>query len=423
MFIDEVEIRVQSGRGGDGAVHFRREKYVPDGGPDGGDGGRGGDVVALADARLNTLQDYRYRRHYEAESGQPGGGKRMTGRDGQDLILRLPVGSLIRDAEDGRLLADLSEDGQRVVLAQGGRGGRGNVHFKSSKRQAPSFARPGGRAEMLRLQIELKLLADVGLVGFPNAGKSTLLSVITAARPRIADYPFTTLSPVLGIVQHGEAQVVVADIPGLIAGASEGAGLGHDFLRHIERTRLLLHLVDVSGSEGRAPIEDYDQLRHELAAYAPGLEARPTIVVATKADLAEPEDIEAFRAALAERGVDELYVVCAPIHEGVDELLRAMLGRLATLPRVALYEELGEDTRVYRHGHEPLELTRDGETYVVSGAALESLIARVNFEDSDSLHYFQRQLRVRGVIDALEAAGIEEGDAVRIGDLEFDYIP
>ncbi|MDI9496916.1 MAG: GTPase ObgE [Bacillota bacterium] len=431
MFIDRATIEVAAGNGGDGTVSFRAEKYVPFGGPDGGDGGKGGDVVLLADQRLVTLQDFRYRRSYQAEHGERGGRKKMAGKAGADLVIRVPVGCLVRDAADGRLLVDMTVDGQSQIVALGGRGGRGNVHFANAVRQAPNFARPGRPGEELTLELELKLLADVGLVGFPNVGKSTLLSVITEARPKIANYPFTTLAPGLGIISCGgragrpldERQIVVADIPGLIEGAAEGVGLGHDFLRHIERTRLLLHVVDVSGSEGRDPVSDYEQIRSELQSYDAALAARPELIVANKIDLASPEQVEAFAAAMRERGHEKIYPISAPIHEGVPELVAAVVRKVNELPPTVLAAAAPAEHRTYTYSIEAVEVTLEGGIYVVSGGGVEELMASINLDDSESLHYFQRQLRRRGVIDALEDAGIVEGETVRIDDVEFDYIP
>ncbi|MDI9470055.1 MAG: GTPase ObgE [Bacillota bacterium] len=431
MFIDRATIEVAAGKGGDGAVSFRAEKYVPYGGPDGGDGGKGGDVILLADQRLVTLQDFRYRRSYQAEHGERGGKKKMAGKAGSDLVIRVPVGCLVHDAADGRLIADMTVDGQSQIVALGGRGGRGNVHFANAVRRAPNFARPGRPGEELTLELELKLLADVGLVGFPNVGKSTLLAVITEARPKIANYPFTTLTPGLGILSYGgragrpldERQIVLADIPGLIEGAAQGVGLGHDFLRHIERTRLLLHVVDVSGSEGRDPVADYEQIRRELESYDAALAERPELVVANKIDLATPEQVAAFAAAMKERGHETIYPISAPIHEGVPELVAAVVRTVNQLPPTVLTAQEPEEHRIYRYTEEALEVTLEDGVFVVRGGGVEELMGQINFSDSESLHYFQRQLRRRGVIDALEDAGIVEGETVRIDDVEFDYIP
>lgn len=423
MFIDHAKILVRSGKGGDGKVSFHTAKYVPNGGPDGGDGGRGGSILFVADDNLSTLQDFRYKRKYFAEDGEIGGRRNKTGRDGQDLHVKVPVGTLIKRADTGQILADLTESGETVVIAKGGRGGKGNARFANSVRQAPNFARAGEAAEELEVLIELKLLADVGLVGFPNVGKSTLLSVISSARPRIADYHFTTLQPNLGICEFADQTFAVADIPGLIEGASEGLGLGHDFLRHIERTRLLLHLVDVSGSEGRDPVEDFHKINLELKQFEETLASRPQLVVASKIDLAEPEQLQHFREEMAALGYP-VYEICGPIQEGVDQLLKAVVEKLNTLPKTVLKQKQETAERVYTY--EPFEFKVEQEepgVYTVSGRWIENLVNSTNFEDVESLAYFQRQLKQRGVIEAMEKAGIQEGDTVAMDGLTFEYIP
>lgn len=422
--IDHVQIEVRAGNGGDGAVSFHREKYVPDGGPDGGDGGRGGDVFLVASQHLSTLQTFRYTRKFAAGDGAPGGNRKRSGRGGASLDIAVPVGTLVRDVEDGTILADLNEPEMRVVIARGGRGGRGNVHFKNSVRQAPRFARAGEAGEIRQLDVELKLLADVGLVGFPNTGKSTLLSVISAARPKIADYAFTTLEPNLGVVTVDDESFVVADIPGLIEGAHQGAGLGLSFLRHIERTRLLIHIIDVSDQSGRLPDEDFDRINSELAAYDRRLAERPQIIALNKIDLADPATTARLTSDLEARGL-EVFPICAPTGQGVPRLLRAVANRLRGLPPTTL-EEAGSPGghAVYRFEEEPLfTVAREEGVFRVRGPWIENLVASTNFDDLESLQYFQRLIRRRGVIDALEKAGVREGDPVAMGTLEFDYIP
>lgn len=422
MFIDHAKILIRSGKGGDGKVSFHTAKYVPNGGPDGGDGGKGGSVIFEADSNLSTLQDFRYKRKYIAEDGEMGGRRNKSGKDASDLIVRVPLGTLIKHAETGQILADLTEAGERAVLARGGRGGKGNARFANPVRQAPNFARAGEAAEELEVLVELKLLADVGLVGFPNVGKSTLLSVISSARPRIADYHFTTLQPNLGICEVDSQTFAVADIPGLIEGASEGLGLGHDFLRHIERTRLLLHLVDVSGSEGRNPIEDFQLINAELKQFSEALADRPQIVVATKIDLASEEQISAFTQEMEALGYS-VYPICGPIHEGVEPLLKQVVERLSVLPQTILKQKQELDERTYTYVPFDFTVRKDEGGYVVEGKWIENLVASTNFEDVESLNYFQRQLKQRGVLDEMIRQGIREGDNVSMYGLEFDYIP
>lgn len=422
MFIDHAKIYVRSGKGGDGKVSFHTAKYVPNGGPDGGDGGKGGSVIFVASTNLSTLQDFRYKRKYLAEDGMIGGRRNKTGKDGENLYVKVPVGTLIKNAETGQILADLTEDGEEVVIAKGGKGGRGNARFANAVRQAPNFARAGEAAEEFNLQIELKLLADVGLIGLPNVGKSTLLSVISQAQPRIADYHFTTLEPNLGICSVDDYHFAVADIPGLIEGASEGQGLGHDFLRHIERTRLLLHLVDVSGSEGRDPLVDFAVINEELAKFAVELSDRPQIVVASKIDLASEEQLTNFRKKIEEQGYD-VFEICGPIHEGVKALMEFTAAKLQTLPKTQLKQKQETANRVYTYEPHRFTVHREGRWFDVQGKWAENLVQSTNFEDVESLQYFQRQLKQRGVIDALLEAGIQEGDTVHMYGLEFEYVP
>ena len=422
MFIDHAKIFVASGKGGNGSTSFRREKYVPDGGPDGGDGGKGGDVILVADINLSTLQDFRYKRKYKAQDGEPGGKRKCFGKGGEDLIIRLPVGSYVKDAESGEVLADFTEHEQRVIIARGGKGGLGNTHFANSVRQAPTFARAGQPNEELELIIELKLLADVGLLGMPNVGKSTFLSVVSNAKPKIADYPFTTLEPNLGIVETDLLTFVLADIPGLIEGASEGQGLGTEFLRHVERTRLLLHFVDISGTSGRDPINDFEVINEELANHSSILAERLQIVVGTKSDMAEPAAMDDFSRIMKEMG-HEVYFISAPIHEGVDALLKAVAERLQSLPLTILEAGVDPEHRLYKLVESELKVEKRDDGFYVTAPWIENLIMSVNFEDIESMQYFQRTLKKRGVTAALEQAGVQEGDTVNLEEFQFEYIP
>ncbi len=422
MFIDHAKIFVASGKGGNGAMSFRREKYVPNGGPDGGDGGKGGDVILMADINLSTLQDFRYKRKYRAEDGEAGGKRKCYGKSGADLTIRLPVGSYVKDAESGEVLADFTEDRQTIIIAKGGKGGLGNTHFANSVRQAPTFARAGHANEELELIIELKLLADVGLLGMPNVGKSTFLSVVSNAKPKIADYPFTTLEPNLGIVEVGEYNFVMADIPGLIEGASEGQGLGYDFLRHVERTRLLLHLVDISGMSGRDPVNDFEVINQELSKHSTFLAERPQIVVGTKADLAESEAMDGFAKIMREKG-HEVYYISAPIHEGVPELIKHVAERLQSIPATVLETPVDPEHRLYKLEDNELRVEKREDGFYVIAPWIENLVMSVNFDDIESMQFFQRTLKKRGVTAALEAAGVQEGDLVCLDEFQFEYIP
>ena len=422
MFIDSAKIKIKAGDGGNGAVSFRREKYVAAGGPDGGDGGRGGDIIFQVDDNLSTLADFRYKRKYAAGRGGDGRGKRCSGKKGEDLVISVPRGTLLRDAETGRLVADLSGD-EPQVIAHGGRGGWGNSHFATPTRQVPNFAKPGTKGEELELSMELKLLADVGLVGFPNVGKSTLVSVVSEAKPQIANYHFTTLTPVLGVVRLGEGRsFVMADIPGLIEGASGGAGLGHQFLRHVERCRLLVHIVDVSGSEGRDPREDFRIINEELAKFDADLAARPMLVAGNKCDLTDEETVESFRRFVEEQGY-EFFPLMAAISYGVEPLLNRISELLSKLPPILRYEPEPLPLLKPEDGasHE-VHVTETDGVFVVEGDWLPQFIQSVNFDDYESLQYFQRVLISSGVIDALRAAGVQEGDTVRMYDLEFDFM-
>lgn len=418
MFVDQVRITAKAGDGGNGAVSFHREKFVSNGGPDGGDGGNGGDVVLLADPNMHTLMDFRYKRKYAAQSGGNGAGALCRGKSGEDLVIKVPVGTVVRDARDGRLMADMHEAGQRRVLLAGGRGGWGNAHFATPTRQAPNFAKPGQKRDVYELELELKSIADVGLVGYPNVGKSTILSVVTAARPKIANYHFTTLAPNLGICRRYGTDFVMADIPGLVEGASDGVGLGIRFLRHVERTRMLVHVIDIAGSEGRDPVEDFEHIMDELAAYG-GLAERPQIVAANKTDLpGAQENLTRLREHL--RGTDiEVYPVSAATNQGLDALMGAVVRMLPTLPETAVF---AEEEAAQAAQAEPFTVSRDGGAYVVEGPAMEQLMGSVNFSDEQSLGYFHRTLRARGVIDALRAAGAKEGDTVFVCGMEFDFV-
>ncbi len=421
MFIDHAKIYIKAGDGGNGAVSFHREKYITNGGPDGGDGGKGGDVVFYASDDISTLHNFRFKHKFVAEDGGKGLARKMYGRGAEDLRIPVPVGTMIYDNETGKLICDLAEDGQEMIVAKGGRGGQGNIHFSNSVRQAPNFARAGIPGEEFNLKIELKLIADVGLVGFPNVGKSTLLSVISSAKPKIADYHFTTIEPILGVVTVGDTSFVAADIPGIIEGASGGAGLGHDFLRHIERTRLLIHVVDVSGCEDRNPIEDFDKINSELELFNPLLAARPQIVAANKVDQTSEEDLEAFISEMTVRGY-EVYPISAAIGEGTGKLIEAAARKLQTLPKPVLVAVTNEET-IYKYEPEELfTIEKNNDVYSVVGPWVKNLVDSTNFDDSDSLQYFQRIIRKKGIIDALKKAGIREGDTVSMYSLEFEYI-
>ena len=420
-FIDKARITVRAGNGGNGAVAFHREKYVAAGGPDGGDGGNGGSIVVLVDDHMSTLMDFRYKRKYVAENGVDGQGGRKSGKSGQDLVIRVPRGTLIRDAETNEIIKDMS-DSEPYVLCRGGRGGWGNQHFATPTRQVPRFAKAGLPGESHDVVLELKLLADVGLVGFPNVGKSTLLSVVSKAHPKIANYHFTTLYPNLGVVYVDEGvSFVMADIPGIIEGASEGAGLGHDFLRHIDRCRLLVHLVDVSGSEGRDPIEDFEAINDELRQYSPDLAARPQIVVANKTDLLyDTTQLDAFRAYVEEKGY-AFFAMSAATHQGTRELVRAIAAQLSELPPVTVYEPEYVQRPPEVDMSEPLEIRHEDDLWLVEGPWLQRLMANINFSDYESRMYFDKQLRASGLFDQLEAMGIQDGDTVSLYDLEFEY--
>lgn len=425
MFFDVAEVYLKAGDGGNGTVSFRREKYIPNGGPDGGDGGNGGNIIFEVDMGLRTLVDFRYKRKYVAQNGERGGGKNCSGRSGQDLVVRVPLGTLVKDKETGRILADLSREGQEEIIVRGGKGGWGNQHFATPTRQAPNFARNGTPGEERMVVLELKLLADVGLIGFPNVGKSTLLSVVSAARPKIADYHFTTLTPNLGVVSLGEgASFVMADIPGLIEGAHEGAGLGHQFLRHIERTRLLIHVVDISEADGRDAISDVDVINRELEKYNPELSKRPQIIAANKVDaLTDMSRLERFKCEMEGRGY-RVFALSAATKKGVDELIRYAYERLKEIPEVILFDPSYREAVVEVQEEEPpFTVTRENDIYVVEGPWVQKILGSVNLNDRESLQYFQRAVKNIGVIEELEKKGIQEGNTVRMGEIEFDYIP
>jgi len=420
-FVDHVKITCKAGNGGNGSLSFHREKYVQNGGPDGGDGGKGGDILFYADLNMHTLLDFRFNRKFQAENGGDGAAARCTGKNGEDLLIKVPVGTVIRDEETGAVVADMDTAGETRVILKGGKGGWGNQHFATPTRQAPNFAKPGMKTEIHTFLLELKTIADVGLVGYPNVGKSTILSVVTAARPKIGNYHFTTLTPNLGIVRRHGKDIVLADIPGLIEGAAEGAGLGHDFLRHVERTRLLFHVIDIAGSEGRLPTEDFDQINHELANYGE-LADRPQIVVCNKADLPDAEEgVRMLREHMAEKGLDyPIFVVSAATHQGFDELLDKAAEMLEGLPPIVHFVEEVTFEEKIREGE--FEIVRDGAVYEVTGTSMERLIDSVNFDDDESISWFHRTLRRWGVIDALRKKGAQEGSTVRIGDMEFDFV-
>ena len=421
-FIDTATISVRAGKGGDGVVTFHREKFVAAGGPDGGDGGRGGDVIFVADDNLSTLMDFRYKRKYTAQDGENGRAKRQTGADGDDLVIRVPRGTVLKEADSGLVVADLSGS-EPVTVAKGGRGGWGNSHFATPTRQIPKFAKPGLPGEEFQLKMELKVIADVGLIGFPNVGKSTLISMISAAKPKIANYHFTTLTPVLGVVRVGpEQSFVCADIPGLIEGAAEGVGLGHAFLRHVERCRLLLHVVDVSGCEGRDPKQDFEQINHELVGFSAELAQRPQIVLGNKCDIATEEQIADFKAYVEEKGYTFM-PISAATRQGIDNLPAIVYARLKELPPVKVYEAEYKRPDKSAEGQRPFTVTRLGEhDFDVDAPWLERILAGTNVEDYESLQYFQTQLGDSGILDELVAQGVEEEDTIHIGEYEFDYL-
>lgn len=451
MFIDTAKIEVRAGNGGDGAISWRREKYVPDGGPDGGDGGRGGSIILEADQDVGTLLDFKYHPIYKAESGEPGRGQQQFGKAGQDLILKVPVGTIVRECESGAAIADLREDGQQFVVAKGGSGGKGNVHFKSSIRQAPRFAKPGGFGQQLKIILEVKLIADVGLVGLPNVGKSTILSILTHARPKIANYHFTTLEPNLGVVDMGAGRsYIMADIPGLIEGASQGAGLGHDFLRHIERTRALAHVLDMSGSEGRDPIEDFDLIQEELLEYHPELPKRLRVIVANKMDLpGAAENLECFRHEMTKRGVTlvtpterkeeeilhpwkepqeqeaalTLLPVSAATTEGLEALRYELWKAVSSVEKTNLtFDEDIVDVEQFYRRDTAVTVTRKGHRITVSGEPVANLAKKLIINDGASVQFFERSLEQMGIMDRVRALDPTEDDVIDIEGFEFDWL-
>ena len=423
MFVDIAKIKIKAGDGGDGAVAFHREKYVASGGPDGGDGGRGGDVVFVVDDNLATLADFRYKRKYAAKNGLPGEGDKKHGKNGESLEIRVPRGTVIKEANSGAVMADMSKT-ERFVAARGGKGGWGNRRFATPTRQAPRFAKPGVPGEEWEVSLELKLLADIGLIGYPSVGKSSLISVVSQAKPKIADYHFTTLVPNLGVVYMGEGNsFVIADIPGLIEGAGEGVGLGHEFLKHVQRCRMLVHIVDVSGHEGRDPKKDFETINRELAKYDPELAERPQIVAGNKIDMAEPEQIEDFKAWAEAQGY-EYHSICAPICEGTAELMNAVWNKLQTLPPIREYEaqEIPIESLIKKDSGFRISNPEKGY-FIVEADWFPKVLRGVDVEDYESLQYMQNVLEKSGVFDALRKKGIQEGDTVSIYDIEFEYVP
>ena len=421
MFTDYTKIIIKSGNGGNGAISFRREKYVAAGGPDGGDGGKGGDIYFKVDKDKNTLIDFRYNKKYKAGNGENGSGNHCNGKYGTDLYIKVPIGTVVKDAETGKVIADLSKEGQIEKILPGGRGGKGNSHFATSTRQAPRFAQDGDKGDEKEVILELKLLADVGLLGFPNVGKSTFLSKTTAARPKIANYHFTTLEPNLGVVKTKDGGFVIADIPGIIEGASEGVGLGIQFLRHIERTRLLLHFIDVSGTEGRDPIQDFKTINEELKKYSEKLSKRTQIIVATKMDVIQDEKPLKELEELAKKESLEIYKISAVTGEGVQELIDHVAERLKTLPKEELFEP--EEKMVYTLEKKEDEWTirKEGEDFIIEGKAVERLMGRVNIEDNESIYYLHKSLKEMGIDDKLKEMGVCEGDSVIIAGWELEW--
>lgn len=425
MFADRAKIFIRSGKGGDGHVSFRRELYVPNGGPDGGDGGRGGDVIFEVDEGLNTLQDYRHRKKFAAKDGEPGGKRKCHGADADDIVLRVPEGTVIKEAESGKVIADMSGENRRQIILKGGKGGLGNQHFATATMQIPKYAQPGQPAQELWVNLELKVIADVGLVGFPNVGKSTFLSRVTNARPKIANYHFTTLNPNLGVVDiPGAKGFVIADIPGLIEGASEGVGLGHEFLRHIERTKLIIHVVDAAGTEGRDPMEDIYKINAELEAYNPEIAARPQIIAANKIDAvySEGEDpVERLKKEFEPKGM-KVFPISGVTGEGIKELLyevSALLEQMDDQPVIFQQEYFPEEELI--HADLPYTVVKEDDMYVVEGPKIEKMLGYTNLDSEKGFQFFQKFLKDTGILDELEAAGIQEGDTVKMYGLQFDY--
>lgn len=418
MFVDIANITVKGGHGGNGAVAFHREKYVAAGGPDGGDGGRGGSVILKVDTNLATLMDFRYKKKYIAQNGKDGSGLKMKGKSGDDLVIFVPLGTLVKDAATNKIIADLNNVDSEFVAAKGGNGGWGNAHFSTATRQTPNFAKSGKPGQERQIILELKLIADIGLLGFPNVGKSTLLSVVSDARPKIANYHFTTLIPNLGVVKMFDNNIIMADIPGIIEGANEGVGLGHEFLRHIERTKLLIHVVDISGCEGRNPVEDFDLINGELEKYSKILAEKPQIIAANKIDISD-ENLEVFTKTMENRGF-KVFPISAAANKGISELLKYAYDKLQEIPVPEFeIEEVEADVEELSDNYEVF--VDDDGVFNVVGEQAEYIVNSTNFEDFESLNYFQRVLRKKGIIDLLEAEGIRDGDIVRMADAEFEY--
>lgn len=423
MFVDKAKILIKAGNGGDGRVSFRREKYAPNGGPDGGDGGNGGNVIFEVSEEMRTLMDFRYKRKHVAENGEAGMGNNSSGKSGQHLYIKVPAGTILRDVASGKAIADLKNPGEKFIAARGGRGGQGNQHFATPTRQTPRFAQPGEKGEEREVELELKLLADIGLVGFPNVGKSTLLSMVTSAKPKIANYHFTTLVPNLGVVDLGDGRsFVLADIPGLIEGAHTGVGLGHDFLRHVERTKVLIHVIDVSGIEGRDPLDDFRKINEELTQYSPKLATKPQIVACNKMDIPEAEEnYEKLREVLEAEGY-ELYKISAATRSGIDPLLDRAYNLLEQYKDIEEPVEEIEDLLYSKDTAEKsFTVRKENDVYIVEGDFVDYLLSSVNLDDSDSIKYFQKVLRKRGIVDELKRMGVQDGDTVKMYDLEFEY--
>lgn len=422
MFVDRVKIHVKGGNGGNGMVSFFRAKYITHGGPDGGDGGRGGDVIFVGDESMGTLMDFRYKRMFKAGNGQDGGKRNCFGKDGESVVIKVPVGTVIREAESGKIMADITKHGEEKILIHGGKGGKGNQHFATPTRQAPRYAEPGRVAKEYDVILELKLIADVGLIGFPNVGKSTLLSMVTNANPKIANYHFTTLAPNLGVVEgrYGDS-FVLADIPGLVEGASEGVGLGHAFLRHVERTKVFIHVVDAAGVEGDDPVENVRKINQELEAYNPELMKRPQVIAANKTDIpGSEENVERLKEAYEKEGF-EVFPISAATNKGLDELLTKVAEILKNYPEDIVFEEEYEEYDEVAVDQEPFTIEIEDEVYVVRGVGVEKMIGYTNIDTEKGFAFFQRYLKEKGIIEALEGKGIQEGDTVRIYDMEFEF--
>ncbi len=422
MFVDRVKIHIKGGNGGNGMVSFFRAKYITHGGPDGGDGGRGGDVIFVGDESMGTLMDFRYKRMFKAGNGQDGGKRNCFGKDGESVVIKVPVGTVIREAESGKIMADITKHGEEKILIHGGKGGKGNQHFATPTRQAPRYAEPGRVAKEYDVILELKLIADVGLIGFPNVGKSTLLSMVTNANPKIANYHFTTLAPNLGVVEgrYGDS-FVLADIPGLVEGASEGVGLGHAFLRHVERTKVFIHVVDAAGVEGDDPVENVRKINQELEAYNPELMKRPQVIAANKTDIpGSEENVERLKEAYEKEGF-EVFPISAATNKGLDELLTKVAEILKNYPEDIVFEEEYEEYDEVAVDQEPFTIEIEDEVYVVRGVGVEKMIGYTNIDTEKGFAFFQRYLKEKGIIEALEEKGIQEGDTVRIYDMEFEF--